>query len=239
MSPTNDDLAQEVWWNAQYVPKGLQVLRGRLLEHYGWSPDQIGIYGDVHHLYGYHRSRNWIRNSQFCTNRSLSVTETPGNRDGGDGDEIAGIDLITEQGSAREIDARLRSAKARGLLPMVRQIILESSPWHNHISIDRGMVHADLSAIFDAVTGGINQGVKMVTFNLTMPELKQGSTGPDVKTFQTLANFRGASLQVDGEFGPLTEGAARAMQEQYGAESIDGVVGPETWTIAVAAQDQN
>ena len=35
-------------------------------------------------------------------------------------------------------------------------------------------------------------------------------------------------VAVDGEFGPVTEGAVRRFQEQHGL-AVDGEVGPETW----------
>jgi len=44
------------------------------------------------------------------------------------------------------------------------------------------------------------------------PALARGSRGPEVETLQRRLNARGASLEVDGRFGPLTEEALRAFQ---------------------------
>src|SRR5438445_379538 len=91
----------------EYVPMTLTVLRHMLLTNYGWSADAIGTKGDNAHLKGYHRSRNWIKGSQYCTNRSYSVSETDGDAHGGDGNEIAAMDIVTDPASDALIYARL------------------------------------------------------------------------------------------------------------------------------------
>jgi Putative peptidoglycan binding domain len=239
MSPSLHDLQQEEVWRAEFVPGGIRVLRRDLLDHYGWDADAIGTIGDAHHLNGYHRSRAWIHGSQYCTNRTYSVSETDGNRTGGNSNAIAGMDIMTPATSAALMGARLRTAKAQGKLPMVREIRIESNPSHVHLGFDRGYVQGDLSPVFVAITGNAHEGQVMVEIHCTMPELKQEATGPDVETLQTLANLRGATLKVDGEFGPLTNAAVRDIQTRYGAESVDGIVGPETWTILLAGTDQD
>ncbi|MCA9334091.1 peptidoglycan-binding protein [Candidatus Saccharibacteria bacterium] len=60
------------------------------------------------------------------------------------------------------------------------------------------------------------------------PTLRRGSKGEDVKTLQKALNSKGANLDVDGDFGPLTEGAVRRFQNQAGIK-VDGIVGPQTW----------
>lgn len=236
--PTLEELASEQVWRDEYVPSALNQLRAMLLDYYSWSTWRIGTIGDKNHLSGYHRSRNWIQNSRFCKNRSYSVTETPGNRNGGDGRAIAAMDISTTETLARAIHARLEGARQSGLLSHVRQVILESNPWHVHISFDRGALAFDPHPIFSIITGTLYGGGKLVTVKATMPELRQESRGAHVSTWQTLANLRGAQLNVDGEFGPLTDAATREVQRRYGAESVDGIVGPETWAIGLAGEDQ-
>lgn len=70
----------------------------------------------------------------------------------------------------------------------------------------------------------------------TTPTLRRGSTGPAVKKLQEALNARGAEppLKVDGIFGPKTEAAVRAFQEQNGL-APDGVAGPDTWGALGAA----
>lgn len=237
--PTLAQLREEQVWRDEYVPESIKTTRALLLTHFNWPSWRIGHIGNELHLWGYHRSRRWILSSRYCTNRTRSVTETEGNRNGGTGNEIAGIDIITSEAHARKIHANLNAARAAGRLPFVRQIILESGPWHNHVSIDRGMLDFNPRTLVAVITGGATEGKRMVVVQATMPELRQGSNEEAVGTWQTLANRRGASLKVDNDFGPLTDAATREIQHRYGAESVDGIVGPETWAIGLAGEDQN
>lgn len=75
-----------------------------------------------------------------------------------------------------------------------------------------------------------------------MPEVKQGDTGPAVRTVQALLVARyyrlGTTGQsgdgIDGDFGPLTDAAVREAQ---GAAhiTVDGIVGPQTWPVLAGA----
>lgn len=59
-------------------------------------------------------------------------------------------------------------------------------------------------------------------------KIRNGSTGSSVTEAQCLLNSHGASLEVDGKFGPATEAAVRSFQSSRGL-AVDGVVGPITW----------
>lgn len=61
-----------------------------------------------------------------------------------------------------------------------------------------------------------------------LPELRQGSKGPDVRTVQGLCVARGHLVTVDGVFGPRTAAAVRSVQAAAGITQ-DAVVGPRTW----------
>lgn len=236
--PTPEELKSEQVWQSERIPLQLKNLRARLLARHDWADRQIGIIGDYRHLKGYHRSYNWVKYSQFCTDRQFSVSETSGNRNPANGDFVAGMDLVVPDPGATEIYGRLRVAKAQGRLPMVRQVILESNPRHVHISFDRGLLTMDMQPVLDAILGVDQEGRIMVNVTVAMPQLSTGDEGAPVSTAQTLLNLRGASLKVDGEFGPLTEGAVIGAQKRYGAEAVDGIIGPETWTILIAGEDQ-
>ncbi|MBD2666358.1 peptidoglycan-binding domain-containing protein [Richelia sinica] len=61
-----------------------------------------------------------------------------------------------------------------------------------------------------------------------MPILSFGSSGVAVRVLQKLLISNGYGIGVDGRFGPLTETAVRAFQNQRRL-SVDGVVGQRTW----------
>ena len=60
------------------------------------------------------------------------------------------------------------------------------------------------------------------------PELRESDRGDWVTHRQQLLNARGASLQEDSWFGPLTEAALQQFQTQNGL-AADGVAGATTW----------
>lgn len=64
------------------------------------------------------------------------------------------------------------------------------------------------------------------------PALKAGSTGADVEALQYLLRAKGATLTVDGDFGPATTSAVRAFQSRSGV-GVSGIVGAQTWEALV------
>ena len=75
--------------------------------------------------------------------------------------------------------------------------------------------------------------------DVTLPMLKKGDEGLQVKMLQTLLNLKSGAdtdLAVDGIFGPKTEGGVRAWQEAQGLE-VDGIAGPDTWTSVLEYDD--
>jgi murein L,D-transpeptidase YcbB/YkuD len=62
--------------------------------------------------------------------------------------------------------------------------------------------------------------------------LREGSTGDDVQTWQQRLQELGyLTDSADGDFGPHTEAATRALQSAKGL-SEDGMVGEHTWAAA-------
>lgn len=236
--PTLAQLQQESVWRDQFVPSNLFRLVARLENYYQPGVTNIGAYGDYRHLRGYHRSRNWIRGSRYCTSRSYSVTETSGNRSGGNGNWISAIDIVVGQAESTRIWQRVDVAKKRGQVSYVRQNLLERAPWHVHLSLDRGSSDVDHSALFNVITGITTPEGSMARFEVELPVLRQGSEGADVTTAQVLLGARGFAVEADGDFGPDTHAKTVAMQQRFGAEAIDGIWGPETWHIGITGEDK-
>ncbi len=63
---------------------------------------------------------------------------------------------------------------------------------------------------------------------LKMPILSSGSSGSTVRVLQQLLNFKGFSLEVDGDFNLPTQEAVKQFQQLNGLVA-DGVVGAKTW----------
>lgn len=64
------------------------------------------------------------------------------------------------------------------------------------------------------------------------PQQQTGSKGEDVKTVQYLLNGHGATLGVDGDFGPNTKAAVEHFQSAHGL-AADGIVGNASWPVLI------
>src|SRR5215218_4689720 len=69
------------------------------------------------------------------------------------------------------------------------------------------------------------------------PLVRKGDQQHPVKTLQYLLRARGHTVTVDGSFGPKTDAAVRAFQEQKGL-AVDGIVGPDTWSALIVTVRQ-
>jgi peptidoglycan hydrolase-like protein with peptidoglycan-binding domain len=63
------------------------------------------------------------------------------------------------------------------------------------------------------------------------PTLSIGATGADVKRLQRLfVEIKDLNYdQIDGNFGPVTQGAVKGFQAGESL-TVDGIVGPQTWS---------
>ena len=64
------------------------------------------------------------------------------------------------------------------------------------------------------------------------PLVRRGDQQHPVQTLQYLLRARGHTVTVDGIFGPITESAVRAFQQEKNL-SVDGIVGPNTWSALI------
>jgi peptidoglycan hydrolase-like protein with peptidoglycan-binding domain len=72
----------------------------------------------------------------------------------------------------------------------------------------------------------------------TLPNLSEGSTGPDVRWAQYLLVRRTMSDdEVDGVFGPVMDKAVRQFQRDSDLDD-DGIIGPLTWAALGGEQER-
>jgi peptidoglycan hydrolase-like protein with peptidoglycan-binding domain len=64
------------------------------------------------------------------------------------------------------------------------------------------------------------------------PLVRRGDQQHPVQTLQYLLRARGHTVAVDGIFGPKTESAVGAFQQEKDL-SVDGIVGPNTWSALI------
>jgi peptidoglycan hydrolase-like protein with peptidoglycan-binding domain len=69
------------------------------------------------------------------------------------------------------------------------------------------------------------------------PLVRKGDRDHPVRTLQDLLRARGHGVAVDGIFGPNTDAAVRAFQQQHGL-AVDGIVGPNTWSALIVTVRQ-
>jgi peptidoglycan hydrolase-like protein with peptidoglycan-binding domain len=70
------------------------------------------------------------------------------------------------------------------------------------------------------------------------PVLKTGSTGLPVRRAQKRMSLVGYDVGgVDGRYGTSTEAAVKMLQQQRGL-AVDGVVGPQTWSVIDALENE-
>ncbi|HEU5389901.1 MAG TPA: peptidoglycan-binding protein [Streptosporangiaceae bacterium] len=69
------------------------------------------------------------------------------------------------------------------------------------------------------------------------PLVRKGDEHHPVETLQYLLRARGHNVTVDGIFGPGTDAAVRAFQQQNSL-AVDGIVGPVTWSALIITVKQ-
>ena len=85
----------------------------------------------------------------------------------------------------------------------------------------------------------VDGDVGPLTWPAIVVQVKRGDHGDAVRGVQEEFQFRHLSgdptigLQIDGIFGPDTDGAVRGFQQALGF-AVDGIVGPLTWRALVS-----
>jgi hypothetical protein len=171
---TYEQLAAESWYNDETTADAHRAFNVRVRDFWGLSAIEVGSKGDNFHLRGRHRSRNWTRNSIYCTNRDYGDTDIRDKT--GDGDWLSASDLGGMPALERyAFTKRLDQAVRAGLLPAVAEWFgtfdgvsvvgwfqghsSTSDPshlYHTHIGLWRSMCNdtAQLALLGDIITGG-------------------------------------------------------------------------------------
>ena len=71
-----------------------------------------------------------------------------------------------------------------------------------------------------------------------IPFAQSGTKGPLAAAIQAALCEAGQPIDIDGEFGPLTETALREYQKKNGLE-VDGVAGPATYAKLLGGYTTN
>ncbi len=124
---------------------------------------------------------------------------------------------------------------ARGPLVTALQALLQAQGLN--VTVD-----GDFGPLTDAAVRQFQQRHRLVVDGVVGPQtwpvliipVQRGSQGPAVQAVQTLLTAAGLTVVVDGDFGPLTDAAVRQFQRSHGLV-VDGVVGPQTWPVLLAA----
>lgn len=237
--PTYSELLEEKVWRDEKIPPALHGLRNALMAFYDLGPGAIGIRGDNRHLSGGHRSRNWLIVSRWATNRSYTVTETDGNKWGGDGSEICAMDITINRARLLKMCQWLDIAVRAGIVEKVaewygntngdmrvdgynniRNALATSDSshlWHLHMTFDRGKVSDDHTDLFRILTGQGPGGPNV-----------PGMPKPPVDMEWTEKMLRNAPTIKKGASGDWVKTAQGLLNARGFAVKVDGDFGPKT-----------
>jgi len=81
------------------------------------------------------------------------------------------------------------------------------------------------------------RGVMMAGSVSPWPTVEKGDEQHPVQTLQYLLGARGHAVTVDGIFGPNTDSAVSAFQQENHL-TVDGIVGPNTWSALIVQVKQ-
>jgi peptidoglycan hydrolase-like protein with peptidoglycan-binding domain len=83
-------------------------------------------------------------------------------------------------------------------------------------------------------SGGAPPGVPPLHVDYFGPAYQHNYNVPDVRTWQQRMRDRTWTIDVDGIYGPQSQGVCTSYQREKGL-TVDGLVGPQTWTSAWTA----
>lgn len=240
-------LEAEAVYRDETIPVELAYLARNIRSHFGLDKYAIGTRGNNVHLSGYHRSRNWVLKSKFATRRGYSVTDSPLNAKGGNGNWICAIDISVPDRILLPMCKRLDAAVRAGKLEKVAEWYgnkdgdkrvdgydnidneVASSDashlWHLHISLIRSRAnenHADLFAVLSGV-------------GWEPPKLPPRPIPPADMEW-TEAMIRNLPVLNMGATGAHVRTAQGLLVARGYKVDVDGDFGPDTRTKTLAMQ---
>jgi len=173
--PTVGELSKEAAYGAEVIPVELAYLARNLRNYWELSAGAIGIRGNESHLRGYHRSRRWILESKWCTNRTYSTTENAGNKTGGNSNWVSAIDVTLPLSkllpACQRLDIEVRAGRLEKVAEWYGNLNGDtrvdgynnianhpatsdnSHLWHLHISFVRSHANDNHEDMFTILTG--------------------------------------------------------------------------------------
>src|SRR5690349_698872 len=153
----------------------LALLGRNLRNHWELAAGAVGMRGNAAHLRGYHRSRRWVKESRYCTDRRYSVSEVAGNSTGGNANWVSAIDVTLPLSlllpACKRLDADVRAGRLEKVAEWYGNLDGDtrvdgynnianhpatsdnSHLWHLHISFIRGHANDNHHDVFTTLTG--------------------------------------------------------------------------------------
>lgn len=244
-----EGIHSEECWNAEVVPIELGYLARNLRSHFELDASDVGTRGDTNHRKGYHRSRRWILDSRYCTNRTYSVMENEQNAHGGNINWVSALDLSLPTRlllpACQRLDIAVRSGRLEkvaewygntdgdsrvdGYNNIYNRIATadNSHLWHVHISLLRGHANDNHADLFSVLTGVGWDAADWPT--PTRPPTSMEWTEEMIRNLPTL-HMGSTGAHVRTAQGLL---CARGFRV-----AIDGTFGPDMHAKTVAMQRQ-
>lgn len=207
------------------LAKGLETLRSQVNARWpGRSKDSDGSIGDEGHS-----ARLSDHNPDGSgVVHAIDITHDPK----GGFDSYAFADLLLKKQDPRlkyVISNRRIGSGPQGVSPGIWRHYSGTNPHdhHVHVSIVSG-ARADDTRPWD-IDGMAAPAAGAATVYVPPPAtLRKGDHGVQVQTMQGRLNAHGATLKVDGDFGPVTMDALKKFQTDHHL-TADGICGPQSW----------
>lgn len=205
------------------LAKSLDTLRSQFNAHApSRSKASDGWIGDAAHASTASDHNPWVKDGKTGIVTALDVTHDPKN----------GVDTYHFAEQLRlSKDPRVKYVISNGRIfsstvsPWTWRAYTGSNPHskHVHVSVNSTKAHYDDAGDWRIFGHAPPPSAGAATPDAPRPVLRRGARGEAVRTVQRLL-----VVNVDGDFGPITEQAVKDFQKKRDI-LVDGVVGPQTW----------